>query len=41
MMPMNSGLDLPSDVELVWDPRPDEGGVKRGDSFCFLKTGTD
>jgi len=32
---------LPPDVELVWDPTPDDYGVKRGDSFCFLKTGLD
>lgn len=32
---------LPPDVELIWDPTPDDDGVKRGDSFCFLRTGPD
>lgn len=35
---MNESLNVPPDVQVIWDPRPDVDGIKKGDSFCFLRT---
>jgi hypothetical protein len=35
---MQGMLSPTSDIEVVWDPTPDDFGIKRWDSFCFLQT---